>query len=153
VAYLQAPDARRAGQLAAILRATTIMASPITVALATECVENGAAEAALEAIRAESIVRQGMARELLQGATYRAHPEAFHLWLELPAPWCSSDFVAQLSACGIRTVPSGAFAVTAQPPAALRVSLGGSASREQLRTVLVQIATLRAQAPARLPEH
>jgi DNA-binding transcriptional MocR family regulator len=144
VAYLLAPDARRAAALSAILRATTIMASPITVALATECVDNGAAEAALLAIRAESVIRQGIAREVLAQAEYRSQPEAFHLWLELPAPWSSAAFATQLLAHGIRAVPSDAFAVTSSAPAALRVCLGGSATHHELRAVLAQIARLQA---------
>jgi DNA-binding transcriptional MocR family regulator len=148
VAYLLAPDARRAAGLAAILRATTIMASPITVALATECVENGNAEAALLAIRAESVIRQRIAREELPEGAYRSHPESFHLWLALPSPWSSAEFARQLLARGIRTVPSDAFAVTPSPPAALRVCLGGSASHAQLREALVQVGKLRALAPS-----
>jgi DNA-binding transcriptional MocR family regulator len=148
VAYLLTPDARRAGSVAAILRATTIMASPITVALATECVENGAAEAALLAIRAESVIRQEIAREALHDAVYRSQPEAFHLWLELPPPWSSAEFAAQLLVRGIRVVPSDAFAATPSPPAALRVCLGGSASHEQLREALEQIAQLLELGPS-----
>lgn len=147
VAYLLAPDARRAGSLSAILRATTIMASPITVAFATECVENGSAEAALLAIRAESMRRQGIARAELPQAVYRSHPEAFHLWLELPAPWSSATFAAQLLARGVRAVPSDAFSTRESAPAALRVCLGGSASHAELRAALAEIERLRA-APA-----
>jgi DNA-binding transcriptional MocR family regulator len=145
VAYLLAPDARRAGNVATILRATTIMASPVTVALATEYVENGCAEAALGAIRAESVVRQQIARHELRAATYRSHPEAFHLWLELPAPWSSAELTAQLLTRGIRAVPSDAFATTTSPPAALRVCLGGSSSHDELRATLAQIAELCAR--------
>jgi DNA-binding transcriptional MocR family regulator len=148
VAYLLAPDARRAGGLSTILRATTIMASPITVALATACVEDASAEAVLCAIRAESVIRQRIAREELGDAVYRAHPEAFHLWLALPAPWTSEEFARQLLARGIRAVPSGAFSTAPKPPAALRVCLGGSAGHEELRAALAQIAELCARSPA-----
>jgi DNA-binding transcriptional MocR family regulator len=148
VAYLLAPDARRAGSLSASLRASTIMASPITVALATECVENGTAEAALLAIRAESVLRQRIAREQLGAGVYRSHPEAFHLWLELPAPWSSAEFAGQLLAHGIRAVPSDAFSAGPNPPAALRVCLGGSATHDELRAALSRIAQLRTSAPS-----
>jgi DNA-binding transcriptional MocR family regulator len=101
----------------------------------------------LGAIRAESVIRQGIAREVLGDAAYRAHPEAFHLWLELPAPWSSAEFARQLLARGIRAVPSDAFSTTAKPPAALRVCLGGRAEHDELRGVLLQIAELRGRAP------
>jgi DNA-binding transcriptional MocR family regulator len=139
VAYLLAPDARRAARLSAILRATSIMASPITVALATACVQNGTAEAALLSIRAESVHRQQMAREVLTHAVYRTHPEAFHLWLELPAPWRRARFAERLLERNIKAVVSDAFAVRSDPPEALRVCLGGALSRDELHDVLVRI--------------
>jgi DNA-binding transcriptional MocR family regulator len=148
IAYLLAPDSRRAGRLSAILRATTIMASPLTAALATECVENGSAEEALLAIRAESIERQGIARELLGDHTYQADPEGFHLWLQLPSGWSSSQFSAQLLARGVRVVPSDAFAVGIDPPPSLRVCLGGGSSQRELRNVLADIRGLLDTAPS-----
>jgi DNA-binding transcriptional MocR family regulator len=147
VAYLVAPDARRSARLAAILRATTIMASPITMALATECVQNGSAGAALLAIRAESTVRQQIAREELADASYDSHPEAFHLWLKLPPHWSSTAFAAELLARSIQVVPSEAFAVRGHPPQALRVSLGGKSSRSDIRGALTRIAELLRAGP------
>ncbi|MDB4973659.1 MAG: Transcriptional regulator, GntR family with aminotransferase domain protein [Myxococcaceae bacterium] len=147
VAYLVAPDARRAARLASILRATNVMASPITVALATECVDNGTAEAALLAIRAESIVRQQIAREVLVDARYQTDPEAFHLWLSLPSQWRGAAFRAQLRQRGIDTVTSAAFATVPNPPEALRVSLGGATSRDQIKQLLSLIAAVLGQAP------
>lgn len=139
IAYLVAPDARRAGRLSAILRAATVMASPLTAAFATECVENGVAEAALLAIRAESVARQRIAREELRDSGYDAHPEGFHLWLELPEPWTSEAFSAQLLSRNIRAVPSEAFAETRDPPARLRICLGGSSTQAEIRAVLAAI--------------
>jgi DNA-binding transcriptional MocR family regulator len=147
VAYLVAPDARRTAQLAAILRATTIMASPLTVAMATECVHNGSAEAALLGIRAESVARQHMVRDVLEGCSFLAHPEAFHLWLELPPPWSSAQFAAGLLEKGIFAVPSGAFTVQGEAPPRLRLCLGGSSSHEEMRVVLTQIAALMRELP------
>ena len=147
VAYLLAPDVRRAARLASILRATAVMASPITVALATECVENGTAEAALLAIRAESIARQTIVREVLASADYATHPEAFHLWLSLPSAWPRASFAAELLQRGIQAVTSDAFAVGPHPPEALRVCLGGSVSRDEIRQVLQTVEEVLQQRP------
>jgi DNA-binding transcriptional MocR family regulator len=145
VAYLLAPDARRAARLSVILRATSVMASPITVALATHWVEDGTAEAALRAIRSESIARQRMVARMLAPEHYQAHPEGFHVWLRLPAPWKRAAFTSHVRAHGVHVVPSDAFAVGAEPPEAVRVCLGGEASRSELRELLaVLAATLQA---------
>jgi DNA-binding transcriptional MocR family regulator len=110
-------------------------------------VENGTAEAYLTAIRAESGVRQQIARDVLADARFQTHPEAFHLWLSLPAPWERALFAAQLKQRGIDAVASDAFAVVANPPEALRVCLGGATSRDELRHALGKIAELAQQTP------
>ena len=136
VAYLLAPDARRAARLASIMRATAVMASPITVAFATECIENGTAEAVLDAIRAESVARQQIAREALAGMSYLADPEGFHVWLSLTAPWSRGSLSMQMRRRNVFAVASDAFRVSGQPPEAVRLCLGGTLSREELRHAL-----------------
>jgi DNA-binding transcriptional MocR family regulator len=140
VAYLLAPDARRAARLSVILRATSVMASPITVALATHWVEDGTAEAALRAIRSESGARQRMVARALPGELYQAHPEAFHVWLRLPAAWKRAAFTSHLRAHGVHVVPSDAFVVGGEPPEAVRLCLGGQTSRSELREMLAVLS-------------
>jgi len=140
VAYLLAPDARRAAQLSSILRATAVMASPLTVALATHWVEDGTADATLAAVRAESVARQRLAAEILPAELCQSDAEAFHLWLKLPAPWRRAAFASHLRSQGVHTVVSDAFCVSAEPPEAVRVCLGGAASREDVRHALELIA-------------
>ena len=94
IAYLVAPDARRASRLSTSLRALSVMASPLTVAIATQWVDDGTAEAALLAVRAESVERQRIVSRVLASAHYLTQPEAFHLWLSLPAPWTRAAFAS-----------------------------------------------------------
>lgn len=140
VAYLMAPDARRAAQLSSILRATTVMASPLTVALTTQFVEDGIAEAVLLAVRGESAARQRIAAVALGGTPYQTHPEAFHLWLPLPAPWTRAAFASHMRTQGVHTVVSDAFSVGQEPPEAVRVCLGGAVTREDVQQALSLIA-------------
>jgi len=141
VAYLLTPDARRAARVSSILRATAVMASPITVALATHCVDDGTAEAVLLAIRAESVARQRIASEVLGNAEYQADPEGFHLWLSLPAPWSRASFASHMGAKGVySTVVSDAFSVRKEAPEAVRVCLGGAGTRDDVRHALELIA-------------
>ncbi|ASK34407.1 GntR family transcriptional regulator [Alcanivorax sp. N3-2A] len=140
VAYLALPSARLRSRLAVTLRATTVMASPITAALASYWVQDGTADLALSLTRKESQARQGLVARILGGADYRSHPEAFHVWLKMPGPWSRVAFAARLRAQGINVVVSDAFAVNAKPPEAVRLCLGGPFSRQELAHSLHMIA-------------
>ena len=67
VAYVVVPDNRSGWSFAASLRAATVMASPVTVALATRWINDGTGDALLAAVRRESAERQSLARSLLRG--------------------------------------------------------------------------------------
>jgi DNA-binding transcriptional MocR family regulator len=140
VAYLVAPDARRASRLSTSLRALSVMASPLTVALATQWVDDGTAEAALLAVRAESVERQRIVRRVLASARYLTQPEAFHLWLSLPAPWTRAAFASHLRGHDVHVAVSDAFSVAEPCPEAVRVCLGGDVSRADITRVLELIA-------------
>jgi DNA-binding transcriptional MocR family regulator len=130
-AYVCAPGLRHAERLAGALRATTVMASPITSRLATTWVNDGTAGAMLQAIRKESMARQELAARRLAGHDFLAQPEGFHLWLRLPPALNVADFAPHLRAQGVGVVSSAAFSTDGDPPNAVRVSLGGPLSREQ----------------------
>jgi DNA-binding transcriptional MocR family regulator len=70
------------------------------------------------------------------------HPEAFHVWLKLPEGWIATDFAAQMNASGVGVVASPAFAVSAHPPEAVRICLGGPLTREQVSDALKLLAQL-----------
>ena len=147
IAYIAAPDPRAAKRIASTLRATTIMAAPMTVALATRWINDGTADAMLHAIRRESQARQRIAAELLPRGSYVSQAEAFHLWLRLPPPWSRIGFANQLRARGIGVVGSDAFNVSGTPPEAVRVCLGGAANRPECRHSLELIADALEQLP------
>lgn len=151
VAYLTAPDAQNAARLASALRATTVMASPITSALATRWIRDGTADLALNAIRKESAARQQLAARILPAGSYVSQPEAFHLWVSLPAPWGRVAFAAQMKSSGIGVVASDAFSVAGQPPEAVRVCIGGIAHRDEIKHALGLIADTLRSAPVVAP--
>jgi DNA-binding transcriptional MocR family regulator len=142
VAYLQAPTPRQTQRLAGALRATTVMASPFTVSLATQWVIDGTAQEMLNAIRSESRARQAIAARVLEGWSYDAHADGFHLWLPIPGVdgWSSSELALQLRNQGIAAVASAAFSTDGNPPNAVRVCLGGSKNREECEEALRIIA-------------
>ncbi|MCW2238744.1 DNA-binding transcriptional MocR family regulator [Azospirillum canadense] len=147
VAYLVVPEARRVWQLSAYLRATTVMASPLTLALATRWIVDGTADAILDAIRAESAERQSFARSVPPYASRRSKPETFHFWLQLPPDWSRSNFAATLRGANLGIVVSDAFAVNNPPPEAVRLCLGGCDAVET-RHALEIIAQTLSQPPA-----
>lgn len=140
IAYLIAPDQKRLWPISGALRTTAVMASPLTTALSTLWIEDGTANAIVEAIRKETAVRQKLLAEVLPTGSYVTHPEAFHLWLALPPPWQRSAFAARMRSSDLSVVVSDAFTVGATPVEAVRISLGGVLSRAEMRTALEYLA-------------
>ncbi len=146
-AYVVAPDARAGWPFAAAVRAATVMASPLTVALATRWIEDGTADAILHFIREEMAARQRLAAGILPAGSYVADPLSFNLWMPLPPSWTRSAFVGHMRATGIGVVASDAFTVEGTPPEAVRVCLGGPADRAVVRRALEYMAHALAGAP------
>jgi DNA-binding transcriptional MocR family regulator len=139
-AYVSAPGPRQAQRLAGALRATTVMASPVTNALATRWVSDGTADAMLQAIRQESMARQALAATHLARHHLQAQPEGFHLWLPLSSSWSMVELASYLRTRGVGVVASVAFATDGNPPDAVRVCLGGPLSRDECDSALRLIA-------------
>jgi len=139
-AYVCAPSVRLAQRLAGALRATTVMASPVTSALVTRWVRDGTAEAVLEAVRGEAIARHELATRHLGRYGIAAQPEGFHLWLPLDAAWSAVEFASYLRMHGVGVVASAAFSTDGNPPDAVRVCLGGPMTRDECERALQLIA-------------
>jgi DNA-binding transcriptional MocR family regulator len=139
-AFVCAPTERAAQRLAGALRATTVMASPITNALATRWIVDGTAMAMLESIRNESIARQALAATHLAKYAAVAQPEGFHLWLPLTSSWSVVEFASFLRTQGVGVVASAAFSTDGDPPDAVRICLGGPLNRDECDKALRLIA-------------
>jgi DNA-binding transcriptional MocR family regulator len=133
-AYVRCPTEAHAHRLAGAMRATTVMASPITNALTTRWVQDGTADTVLQAVRGESMVRQALAARHLANHAVQAQPEGFHLWLPLHEStangWSGVEFASYLRSQGVGVVAAAAFSTDGDPPEAVRVCLGGDLSRE-----------------------
>src|ERR1700678_206976 len=151
IAYVVTPDVRSGWLFASSVRTATVMASPITVALATRWIADGTGDALLAAVRWESIERQKLAAailpKVLPGGGIRTDPIGFHLWVSLPEPWTRSAFVGHMRSTGIGVVASDAFATEATPPEAVRVCLGGPPDRAAVRSALEFMAHALAESP------
>jgi DNA-binding transcriptional MocR family regulator len=147
IAYVVVPDVRSGWLFASSVRTATVMASPVTLALATRWIIDGTAEALLAAVRRESIERQRLATAILPRGSFRADPVGFHLWVSLPESWTRSAFVGHMRSTGIGVVASDAFATESTPPEAVRVCLGGPADRMAVRRALEFMAHALAESP------
>jgi DNA-binding transcriptional MocR family regulator len=146
-AYVVAPDARTGWPFATAARAANVMASPLTVALATRWIEDGTGDSILRFIRREAAARQKLATELLPPKSFQSDPLSFNLWVELPSPWTRSAFIGHMRSMGIGIVASDAFTATGEPPEAVRICLGGPTQIGQIRSALEFMSHALTQSP------
>jgi DNA-binding transcriptional MocR family regulator len=146
-AYVVAPDVRSGWPFAAALRASSVMASPLTLALVTRWIEDGTADALLRFIRTEAAARQVLATEILPAASFKADPLSFNLWIPMPDGWTRSAFIGHLRMTGIGVVASDAFTVNGNPPEAVRLCLGGPTPRAGIRHALEYVAHALTESP------
>ena len=126
---------------------------PLMAELFARLVADGTAERLAARQRLEATVRQRIAREVLGDRRYRAQPTSYHLWLPLPAPWRTTEFVAAVAERGVAIDPGTAFAVDrARAPHAVRVSLSAAAGHDRLRRGLQILAETLDATPARRRE-
>lgn len=148
LAFLVAPSARSALPLGGALRAATVMASPISTALATRWIMDGTAQAIVQFVREESSARQRLAAALLPPETYTADPHGFHVWITLPEGWTRAAFASQGRSAGLGVVGSDPFCVAGPPPEAVRLCLGGPSTRQQITHGLHVLAHALEGSPA-----
>lgn len=141
-AYLYAPSKLLAQRVAGALRALSVMASPITNALATDWVLDGTVNSVIESIRDETEVRQRYATKHLEKYIKSNESAVFHLWLSLSKSieMNPSLLATHLREQGVNAVSSAAFCTDNNPPNAIRIGLGGSLTREECEDSLKLIA-------------
>jgi len=147
-AYVVVPTPKAGWPFAAALRAANVMASPLTVGLATRWIQDGTADAILRFIRTETAARQLMATQTLTPGSFKADPLSFNLWVTLSEGWTRSSFIGHMRSTGIGVVTSDVFTTDGNPPEAVRVCLGGPISRARLESGLEYMAHALSASPA-----
>ena len=126
---------------------------PLMAELFTQLLRDGTAERLAARQRQEAAVRQRLARDVLGTHAYHAQPTSYHLWLPLPAPWRTTEFVEAVAERGVAVDPASAFAIDrALAPHAARVSLSAAAGHDRLRRGLRILAGALDETPARRRE-
>ncbi|MEM6779346.1 MAG: PLP-dependent aminotransferase family protein, partial [Planctomycetota bacterium] len=142
IAYLLTPTDSGTEKIAESLRAVSVMASPITSALASNWIESGLADAILAAIRAESRARRKMLTQVIPKQWVQSSEYAFHAWIQTPEFLSRERVVNWTRGYALGAVASDEFCVGIDPPDAFRLCLGGAASRDETQRALVALADL-----------
>jgi DNA-binding transcriptional MocR family regulator len=143
VAYVCAPSLGDAWRLAADVHETTIMPPPLNVALVTKWLQDGTLADLIAEVRTECVVRQAIVASILPPASYRSNPEGYHLWIPLTDKLAPAEVVSALTPLGLSVVASAVFAADrSATAAAVRISIGGSISRESLSRAILLLDTL-----------
>ncbi|WP_420128227.1 PLP-dependent aminotransferase family protein [Longimicrobium sp.] len=107
--------------------------SPLLAEIATTWIEEGTAEALLDARRAEAAARQAIAAEVLRAHGAAEGGESYFLWLPLPDDRSALEVVEEAASRHVLIGPAHTFAVRpGNAPNAVRLSLGAPRSREEL---------------------
>ncbi|HDY5534619.1 TPA: transcriptional regulator MdrR2, partial [Pseudomonas aeruginosa] len=126
VGYVHAP-ASMVSRMAAALRNSCWMATPLVLEIASRWVEDGTASALLEYQRGEIARRQALVVDLLQGLTYRSHLCCPHFWVEVPAPWRAIEIEQGMRGQQHLVTTAEAFSTgRGTLPQAIRISVSNS---------------------------
>lgn len=107
------------------------MPPPLMVELTCRWLADGTAERLIQAKRMESRQRLALARDILAGHVLRSHPDGYQVWLELPEPWFTDQFVELARRRDVVVIGAGAFAVGRRHvPHAVRLSVGRPPRRD-----------------------
>jgi DNA-binding transcriptional MocR family regulator len=152
VGYLAGPQALIDSALIA-MRASSVMACPLTQETATRLIRNGVAQRNAELVREETRQRQAIARKILGHYEMTRQPAAFHVWLTLPEPWRREAFAQEALRRNLGVAAADVFATGRQSvPHAVRVSLAAPRTRPELEHGLGIIADiLSAEGAANFP--
>ncbi|TCK16435.1 PLP-dependent aminotransferase family protein [Marinobacterium mangrovicola] len=125
-------------QLERAIRATTWNTPGLITALACQWVADGTVTQLEEQKREDARARQLIVRQVFNDWDYIAHPNAYFIWLPLPAEVRADRVCAELLEQGISVASAEPFATTEHAPHALRLALG-SVKPKQLEAALLKV--------------
>jgi DNA-binding transcriptional MocR family regulator len=141
LAYLVFPE-RLSAEVIAALRFTSSGVSSVLAKMASRMVHDGSMQRLIEAKRVEGAARLAKAKEILSGINLRAHPNAFHFWIDLPPEKFARSVADALLADGVLVSQSDDFVATSAVAAnGLRVALGADPDAERRETALRHLRT------------
>lgn len=116
------------------LRASTLMATPITAEIARRLIDGGTIQEVIDDRRLEAKVRQAIAFNLLPDALTSGHPNGFHIWLQLTNGWHAEEFSREAKLRGVGVAPASLFVVGDNVRAnAVRLCTSAAADQDVLK--------------------
>nr|WP_229583023.1 PLP-dependent aminotransferase family protein [Paracoccus sp. S-4012] len=146
LAYLTVPE-RFAAAAANRHLVTNWVATPVMVELLSHWITDGTVDELIRWQRAALAGRQALAAEVLAGVPFRSHPQALHLWLDLPPGRREDEFVTQARLRGVAIASGRAFRLGEGSGPAVRIALGATRA-EDLRRGLGVVAEMLRSEPA-----
>lgn len=131
VSFVAAPS-RFVGAIERAILASVWMAPPLSAMIVSRIIQSGDAERILESKKIEARRRSALTLKLLAASQFHCPPVGFFGWLELPSSWTGKEFELEARAAGVRLFCAEKFAVGDQSPAAVRLSLSGPATIDEL---------------------
>ena len=106
------------------IRATTWNTPALMTAMSCKWIEDGTVTLLESEKRKDAMIRQSMARDILNGLEYVSHPASYFLWLPLPEEVRADQIVMALMRSNISVSTAEPFATTNHVPHAIRLALG-----------------------------
>lgn len=129
------------------VRSTTWMAMPVAAEIAARWIRGGEGARISTKRREEYARRQAMAREILSGLPYQAHPNAMHGWLDLPEEWPADSFTLQARIRGVAVCSASSFSLARNVRNGVRISISAPGSIDTVARGLDIIARLAREKP------
>ncbi len=120
-------------RIAASVRASCWMVSPVVAEIACEWIRSHRAHLQIQRQKDEMRQRQQLAREKFAAYDAVITPLGFHVWLTLPEPWRASQFVKEAEYRGVLIKGAGTFAVGRfEAPHGVRISISSARDITQM---------------------
>ena len=117
-----------------ILRSNCWMVPPLMSEIATQWINSGISKELVKEKRREMQLRHQAINHILKDAVYQSHENCLNIWLHLPDPWRSQEFVNRVGQKGVSIKSSEVFAAGRQEvPHAVRISIGGQISIDKMK--------------------
>jgi len=124
VGFIVAPESH-VDMVAACMRMSSWMASPLNVEICTRWIEDGTAEKVIESSRIESRLRQSILRKYMGKYELNGATGAYHDWLILPKPWRADTFCMRARERNVSILPAHVFHTGKKEPVnAVRICYG-----------------------------
>lgn len=145
--YVVAPT-NTVNEIASAVQATTWFACPLMSEIVSTWITTGEAKKIVDWNRNEARTRQEIAARVLKDVSFTSHPVSYHIWLKLPDPWRTEDFVRQAAAQKVYVTSSETYMLGRRPaPHAVRIALGGIGHRGLLEQALIKVVKILGEGP------